>query len=156
MPFERAKSIIGKTAVLEFKLVPESKTVDGFLEDGQDPCRLSEPDRGQKVGRANDRAGSAFQVLCGRESDPLTGRSAARAYLAQENVDQGPNHARVLTRPECDSTHDLPIVSSEERVRRLAGWRIALRHENLSQVHVELPFVLDRRHIAFGTVMLGE
>jgi preprotein translocase subunit SecD len=83
---ERAKSIIGKTAVLEFKLVPESKTVDGFLEDGQDPCRLSEPDRGQKVARANDRAGSAFQVLCGRESDPLTGRSAARAYLVERKT----------------------------------------------------------------------
>ena len=83
---ERAKSIIGKTAVLEFKLVPESKTVDGFLEDGQDPCRLSEPDRGQKVTRANDRAGSAFQVLCGRESDPLTGRAAARAYLVERQT----------------------------------------------------------------------
>ena len=83
---ERAKSIIGKTAVLEFKLLPEGKSVESFLEGGKDPCSLSEPERGQLLTRSNDRAGSAFQVLCGREADPMTGRSMSRAYLLERKT----------------------------------------------------------------------
>ena len=82
---ERAKSIIGKTAVLEFKLLPESKGVDSVL-DGKDPCALADKERAQLLQRANDRAGGAFQVLCGRESDPITGRSTGRAYLLERKT----------------------------------------------------------------------
>lgn len=82
---ERAKSIIGKTAVLEFKLLPESKSVDSVL-DGKDPCSLADKERAQLLQRAGDRAGSAFQVLCGRETDPVTGRSTSRAYLLERKT----------------------------------------------------------------------
>ncbi|MEA2626832.1 MAG: preprotein translocase subunit SecD [Candidatus Binatota bacterium] len=82
---ERAKSIIGKTAVLEFKLLAESKSVQSVLGN-QDPCRLAEPERGRRVAQINDGVGGGLQVLCGREGDPLTGRSRPQAYLVEKKT----------------------------------------------------------------------
>ncbi|MGH7821779.1 MAG: hypothetical protein ACREQ9_18610, partial [Candidatus Binatia bacterium] len=76
---DRAKSIIGKTAVLEFKLLADGKDVASVL-GGDDPCRLRDPERGRALERANERAGAALEVLCGLEGDPMTGRSRAIPY----------------------------------------------------------------------------
>jgi preprotein translocase subunit SecD len=82
---ERAKSIIGKTALLEFKLLAEGKTVDSVL-GGEDPCRLRDPERSQGLSRANGRAGAGYEVLCGMEADPISGRGRAIAYLLEKKT----------------------------------------------------------------------
>lgn len=82
---ERAKGIIGKTALLEFKLLPEGKSLDTVL-GGEDPCRLRDPERGQALRRANERAGAGLEVLCGIESEPLSGRSRSIAYLLEKKT----------------------------------------------------------------------
>jgi preprotein translocase subunit SecD len=79
---ERAKGIIGRTAVLEFKLVAEGKTVDSVLA-GENPCRLDEPERSRSLARANERAGAGLQVLCGRETDPLSHRTRSVPFLLE-------------------------------------------------------------------------
>ena len=82
---ERAKGIIGKTAVLEFKLLAESKTVESVL-GGEEPCRLRDLERGQALSRAATRAGAGFEVLCGIEGDALSGRSRPVAYLLEKKT----------------------------------------------------------------------
>ncbi|MGH7897914.1 MAG: protein translocase subunit SecD, partial [Candidatus Binatia bacterium] len=82
---ERAKSIIGKTAILEFKLLAEGKTVESVL-GGEDPCRLRDPERSQALTRANSRAGAGFEVLCGNEVEPLSGLSRPVAYLLEKKT----------------------------------------------------------------------
>ena len=82
---DRAKGIIGKTAILEFKILAEGKTVESVL-GGEDPCRLRDPDRGQALARATTRAGAGFEVLCGVESEPLSGRSRPVAYLLDKKT----------------------------------------------------------------------
>lgn len=82
---ERAKGIIGKTALLEFKLLPEGKSLDEVL-GGEDPCRLRDPERSQALTRANERAGGTFQVLCGIEAEPLSGRSRSIAYVLERKT----------------------------------------------------------------------
>ena len=82
---ERAKGIIGKTAILEFKLLAENKTVDSVL-GGEDPCRLRDPERSQALARAATRAGGGLEVLCGMESEPLSGHSRPVAYLIEKKT----------------------------------------------------------------------
>jgi preprotein translocase subunit SecD len=82
---ERAKSIIGKTAVLEFKLLAENKSAESVL-DGEDPCRLRDPERTQALARASARAGAGFEVLCGLETEPLSGHSRSVAYLLDKKT----------------------------------------------------------------------
>jgi preprotein translocase subunit SecD len=82
---DRAKGIIGKTAILEFKLLAENKTVDSVLA-GEDPCRLREPERSQALARASTRAGVGLEVLCGMETEPLSGRSRPVAYLVEKKT----------------------------------------------------------------------
>ena len=71
---DRAKGIIGRTAILEFKILAENKTVESVL-GGEDPCRLRDPERGQALARASSRAGAGLEVLCGMETEPLSGHS---------------------------------------------------------------------------------
>ena len=82
---DRAKSIIGKTAILEFKLLAENKTIESVLGT-EDPCRLRDPERGQALARAANRAGSGLEVLCGTETEPLSGRSRSVAYLIDKRT----------------------------------------------------------------------
>lgn len=82
---ERAKSIIGKTAILEFMLLAENKTVESVL-GGEDPCRLRDSERGQALARATTRAGAGSEVLCGMETEPLSGRSRPIAYLLEKKT----------------------------------------------------------------------
>jgi preprotein translocase subunit SecD len=82
---DRAKGIIGKTAILEFKLLAENKAVESVL-DGSDPCRLRDPDRAQALARASTRAGAGFEVLCGLETEPLSGRNRPVAYLLDKKT----------------------------------------------------------------------
>jgi preprotein translocase subunit SecD len=82
---ERAKGIIGKTAILEFKLLADNKSVESVL-GGEEPCRLRDPERGQALARAATRAGAGFEVLCGMESDALSGHSRAVAYLLEKKT----------------------------------------------------------------------
>ena len=82
---DRAKGIIGKTAILEFKLLADGKTVESVLA-GEDPCRLREPERGQALARASTRAGGGMEVLCGMETEPLSGRSRPIAYLVEKKT----------------------------------------------------------------------
>ena len=82
---ERAKGIIGKTAILEFKLLAESKSVESVL-GGEDPCRLREPERSQALSRASTRAGSGLEVQCGMETEPLSGRPRPVAYLVEKKT----------------------------------------------------------------------
>ncbi len=82
---ERAKGIIGKTAILEFKLLAEAKTLESVL-GGEDPCRLRDPERGQALARAATRAGGGLEVLCGMETEPLSGRSRPVAYLVERKT----------------------------------------------------------------------
>ncbi|HUE39799.1 MAG TPA: protein translocase subunit SecD, partial [Candidatus Binatia bacterium] len=82
---DRAKGIIGKTAILEFKLLADGKTVESVLA-GEDPCRLREPERGQALARASTRAGGGMEVLCGMETEPLSGRSHPIAYLVEKKT----------------------------------------------------------------------
>ncbi len=82
---DRAKSIIGKTALLEFKLLAEGKSVESVL-GGEDPCRLRDPERGQALARASTRAGGGFEVLCGLETEPLSGTSRATAFLLEKKT----------------------------------------------------------------------
>jgi len=82
---DRAKGIIGKTAILEFKLLADGKTVESVLA-GEDPCRLREPERGQALARASTRAGAGMEVLCGMETEPLSGRSRPIAYLVEKKT----------------------------------------------------------------------
>ena len=82
---ERAKSIIGKTALLEFKVLAEGKGVEAVL-GGEDPCRLRDPERSQALRRVNERAGAGLEVLCGIESEPLSGRSRSAAYLLEKKT----------------------------------------------------------------------
>jgi preprotein translocase subunit SecD len=82
---ERAKGIIGKTAILEFKLLAENKTVESVL-GGEDPCGLHDPERSQSLARATSRAGAGLEVLCGMETEPLSGRSRPIAYLVEKKT----------------------------------------------------------------------
>ncbi|MGH7859036.1 MAG: SecDF P1 head subdomain-containing protein, partial [Candidatus Binatia bacterium] len=82
---ERAKAIIGKTAVPEFKLLADEKNVESVL-GGDDPCRLRDPERGRALDRANERAGAALEVLCGVEGDPLSGRTRPVPYLVERKT----------------------------------------------------------------------
>jgi preprotein translocase subunit SecD len=82
---ERAKGIIGKTAILEFKLLAENKSVESVL-GGEDPCRLREPERSQALARASTRAGSGLEVRCGMETEPLSGRPRPVAYLVEKKT----------------------------------------------------------------------
>jgi len=82
---DRAKGIIGKTAILEFKLLAENKSVESVL-GGEEPCRLRDPDRGQALSRASTRAGAGFEVLCGMETEPLSGHSRPIAYLLDKKT----------------------------------------------------------------------
>jgi preprotein translocase subunit SecD len=82
---ERAKGIIGKTAILEFKLLAENKSVESVL-GGEDPCRLREPERSQALSRASTRAGSGLEVQCGMETEPLSGRPRPVAYLVEKKT----------------------------------------------------------------------
>ncbi|MBI2963600.1 MAG: protein translocase subunit SecD [Deltaproteobacteria bacterium] len=82
---DRAKSIIGKTAILEFKLLAENKSVESAL-GGEDPCRLRDPERGQSLARATARAGAGSEVLCGMETEPLSGRSRPIAHLLEKKT----------------------------------------------------------------------
>ncbi len=82
---DRAKSIIRKTALLEFKLLAEGKSVESAL-GGEDPCRLRDPERGQALARANTRAGGGFEVLCGLEIEPLSGTSRSTAFLLEKKT----------------------------------------------------------------------
>jgi preprotein translocase subunit SecD len=82
---ERAKSIIGKTAVLEFKLLAEGKSLESVLGN-QDPCRLGDLERSRRLAQINDGLGGGIQVLCGREGDPLTGRVRPQAYLLEKKT----------------------------------------------------------------------
>ncbi|HSD10894.1 MAG TPA: hypothetical protein VLF14_07910, partial [Candidatus Binatia bacterium] len=82
---ERAKGIIGKTAILEFKLLAENKAVESVLA-GEDPCRLRDPERGQALARASSRAGAGLEVLCGMETEPLSGHSRPVAYLVEKKT----------------------------------------------------------------------
>jgi preprotein translocase subunit SecD len=82
---DRAKSIIGKTAILEFKLLSDNKSVDSVLA-GEDPCRLRDPERAQALSRASARAGAGLEVLCGMETDPLSGHSRSIAYLVEKKT----------------------------------------------------------------------
>jgi preprotein translocase subunit SecD len=82
---ERAKSIIGKTAILEFKLLAETKTVESVVGT-EEPCRLRDPERGQALARASSRAGAGFEVLCGTETEPLSGHSRQVAYLLDKRT----------------------------------------------------------------------
>jgi preprotein translocase subunit SecD len=82
---DRAKGIIGKTAILEFKVLAENKTVESVL-GGEDPCRLRDPERGQALARASSRAGAGLEVLCGMETEPLSGHSRPIAYLLEKKT----------------------------------------------------------------------
>jgi preprotein translocase subunit SecD len=82
---DRAKSIIGKTAILEFKLLSDSKSVESVLA-GEDPCRLRDPERGQALSRATSRAGAGFEVLCGFDTEPLSGHTRSIAYLVEKKT----------------------------------------------------------------------
>jgi preprotein translocase subunit SecD len=82
---DRAKSIIGKTALLEFKLLAEGKSLDSIL-GGEDACRLHEPERSQALARANARAGAGLEVLCGLETEPVSGRSRSSAFLLEKRT----------------------------------------------------------------------
>jgi preprotein translocase subunit SecD len=82
---ERAKGIIGKTAILEFKLLAENKTAESVLA-GEDPCRLRDPERSQALARAATRAGAGTEVLCGMETEPLSGHSRPIAYLVEKKT----------------------------------------------------------------------
>ena len=79
---ERAKGIIGKTAVLEFKLLDEKQNLESIL-GGENPCRLTEPERSRALDRINTRAGVAVEVRCGYEGDPLSGRPRSVPYLLE-------------------------------------------------------------------------
>ncbi len=82
---DRAKSIIGKTAILEFKVLAEGKTVESVVGN-EDPCRLRDPERSQALARASTRAGAGQEVLCGTETEPLSGRSRSVAYLLEKRT----------------------------------------------------------------------
>src|SRR5262249_5109929 len=82
---DRAKGIIGKTAILEFKILAENKAVESVL-GGEDPCRLRDPERSQALARASSRAGGGLEVLCGMETEPLSGRSRPIAYLLEKKT----------------------------------------------------------------------
>jgi len=82
---EHAKTIIGRTGTLEFKIVAENKSVESVL-GGEDPCRLRGPERNQALARINARIGGNLEVLCGSETEPLSGRSRPVAYLLEKKT----------------------------------------------------------------------
>ena len=82
---ERAKSIIGRTAILKFQLLAGDKSVESVV--GADhPCGLREPERSRALTRASSRAGARHRVLCGLEDDLATGRSRAVPYLVESRT----------------------------------------------------------------------